>query len=68
MSERKCLYREKCRFFNRVVLPDFAKDILVRKYCHGEFENCERKLRKDRGEAVPDSLVPDGRVVAFVEG
>lgn len=43
MTEIKCIYAERYPFFNNVILPGFTKDMLIKKYCFVEFENCERK-------------------------
>ncbi len=65
MPEVKCIYTERCPFFNNVVLPGFAKDMLIRKYCLGEFENCERKKIRDTGDKPADNLTPDGRLIGL---
>ncbi len=65
MSEVKCVYTEKCPFFNNVILPGFAKDILIKRYCWGEFEKCERKKIRDTGNKPADNLTPDGRLIGL---
>lgn len=67
MAQVKCVYIEKCPFFNNIILPDMAKDILINKYCLGEFEKCERKKIRDTGSAPADNLAPDGKIIAKKE-
>lgn len=33
------------------------------RYCTGAFATCERYRRSERGEAVPRTLLPNGRVL-----
>jgi hypothetical protein len=64
MPQVKCIYGEKCPFFNNVILPEIAKDILIKEYCLGEFEKCQRKRIRDAGNKPEDNLTPDGRLIA----
>jgi hypothetical protein len=68
MKNKKCTYIAKCLFFNSAFLPDMIKEILVKRYCLGEFEKCERKKLMDRNEKVPDNMTPDGRFIALRNG
>ncbi len=60
----KCPYLESCPFYNDAILPDFAKEHLKEKYCGGFFEECARKIIKDKGEEVSSNLAPNGRRIA----
>ncbi len=37
------------------------KNMYIRMYCMGKFDNCKRKQIKDLGQPVPPSLLPDGK-------
>ena len=37
------------------------KNIYIKMYCLGKFENCKRKQIKDSGKPVPINLLPDGK-------
>lgn len=68
MEQKNCSYLSRCVFFNDVVvLPNFVKDTLKNRYCLDEFTRCKRKIEMDQGRAVPDNMVPDGRIIASRE-
>jgi len=56
-SDRVCPHFAACPEFER-----FSAEIskYVGQYCKGDFDECERKKRKDAGQQVPPSLLPDG--------
>ena len=63
-----CNYLKSCVFFNDVVvLPNFVKDTLKKRYCLDDFARCMRKAALDAGEEPPDNMVPDGRIIASRE-
>ena len=33
------------------------------RYCQDKFENCERYKKTQRGEVVPNNLMPNGRLL-----
>jgi hypothetical protein len=37
-------------------------------YCDADFERCERFQRSKRGEKCPDTLLPNGRMLAAPAG
>ncbi|RLC86795.1 MAG: hypothetical protein DRJ03_07740 [Chloroflexi bacterium] len=56
-SDRLCPHFAACPIFER-----FSSETskYVGQYCKEDFEECERKKRKDAGQQVPPSLLPDG--------
>ena len=62
MSDDECPKLDDCPIFNEFK-TDASKRIWTRKYCTGDFEECERFQRAERGEDVPMSLLPSGERV-----
>jgi len=58
-SDLLCPYFATCPIFERSS-PGMSK--YISQYCKGEFEECERKKRKDAGKLVPPTLLPDGNI------
>ena len=52
-----CPYFSECPIFERFS-TETSK--YISQYCKGDFEECERKKRKEAGQQVPPSLLPDG--------
>ncbi len=48
-----------CPIFAELCCGD-ADEEIIGQYCMGTYDDCERKQRKDAGEAVPLALMPDG--------
>lgn len=60
--EIACPYSEKCPIYNQFC-TETAKDAVVAVFCKGDFEKCLRKQIRDKGEAVPEKLLPDGQLL-----
>jgi hypothetical protein len=65
MNERNCIYIKGCPFYNKVILPDIVKDVMIKRYCLDDFEKCERKKIRDTNKKAPDNMTPDGRLIAL---
>lgn len=39
---------------------ELSRNVFVTQYCRGNFNKCERKRTRERGEPVPDNLLPNG--------
>jgi hypothetical protein len=55
---KKCEYIEGCpiaKYFG-----DMGWRIFVRRYCKGDYEQCQRRELRQNGEPVPDHLFPWG--------
>jgi len=59
MPER-CFYIEGCPIYKHF-LSQNVKEVFVTAYCEGRFEDCARKQLRDKGEPVPELLLPTGK-------
>lgn len=56
----ECPNTEKCPIYSKF-RTEALKNIYIKMYCLGRFENCKRKQIKDKGDPVPPELLPDGK-------
>lgn len=58
-EKKVCPNIEKCPMYKKFT-SDRVKRMYINYYCEGDFERCQRKKIRDRGEVPPDALLPDG--------
>ena len=58
----KCPFMEDCVIFEHFY-SDNIRDVFVAAYCEGRYEGCVRKKMRDRGEKVPEMLLPTGKLL-----
>ena len=54
-----CPHLSDCSIFEDLCCEDMD-DAFIARYCAGNFSECARKVRKDAGEHVLQTLMPDG--------
>ncbi|MBN2169639.1 MAG: hypothetical protein JW738_10380 [Actinobacteria bacterium] len=55
-----CIYLEKCPIF-ALFRQQAVKNIFIAQYCESNWEKCERKKLRDKGEEIPGKLLPNGQ-------
>ena len=58
--EKTCEHMAKCPIYT-LFRSKSTKDVFITLYCQGQYQNCERKKLKDKGETVPEHLLPNGQ-------
>lgn len=61
-ATKKCPQVNDCPMFGMFTLSGTLR-IWQDNYCHGDFQRCERYVRSQRGEAVPKTLMPNGKTL-----
>lgn len=55
-----CPNRERCPIYDKFK-TEALKNIYIKMFCLGKYDNCKRKQIKDNGGQVPIDLLPDGK-------
>ncbi|MCC7206533.1 MAG: PAS domain-containing protein, partial [Anaerolineae bacterium] len=57
-NHRQCPNLNRCPAFRLLQLQ--AREVFMELYCEAEYERCARLISANRGERVPDNLMPHG--------
>jgi hypothetical protein len=57
-----CARVERCPLFQHFALKSSLL-IWTTRYCNGEFSRCERLKRATAGQAVPATMLPNGKML-----
>ena len=58
-----CVHFAACPIFSQFS-SEGSLESYVNQYCKGDFKTCARKMLQEAGEAVPQTLLPDGTSLA----
>lgn len=61
---KNCSHLETCPMF-KLFTHSGTVQIWKDNYCQGEFTNCARYQRSQKGQIVPQNLLPNGKQLAL---